>query len=233
MDTTLYVKDCGKGISLVMLHGNGESGDYFKNQTAFFSNRYRVIVPDTRGHGKSGRGSRPLCFKTFSDDLLFILDNAGIEKAHLLGFSDGANTAITFALEHQERLLSLVLNGANLYPEGLTAACRLPITFQYAFWSALCAFSCNAKRKKELFSLMTNEPQIDPRSLGKLRIPSLVIAGTHDMIKRSHTELIASSIPHARSVFIDGSHFVAREKPEIFNRTVLEFLIMNQSSRSL
>lgn len=97
MDTTLYVKDCGKGIPLVMLHGNGESGDYFKNQTAFFSNRYRVIVPDTRGHGKSGRGSRPLCFKTFSDDLLFILDNAGIEKAHLLGFSDGANTAITFA----------------------------------------------------------------------------------------------------------------------------------------
>ena len=94
-------------------------------------------------------------------------------------------------------------------------------------------FSCKAKRKKELFSLMTNEPQIDLRSLGKLRIPSLVIAGTHDMIKRSHTELIASSIPHARSVFIDGSHFVAREKPEIFNRTVLEFLIMNQSSRSL
>ena len=61
MDTTLYVKDCGKGIPLVMLHGNGESGDYFKNQTAFFSNRYRVIVPDTRGHGKSIRMKMPFC----------------------------------------------------------------------------------------------------------------------------------------------------------------------------
>ena len=55
-------------------------------------------------------------------------------------------------------------------------------------------------------------------------LPVLVIAGTKDMIKKEHTELIAKSIPGSRLSFIEGSHFVAAEDPEKYNRAVEEFL---------
>lgn len=59
MDIELYYREAGSGEPLIMLHGNGESGEYFINQIEHFQSRYRVIAPDTRGHGRSPRGEAP------------------------------------------------------------------------------------------------------------------------------------------------------------------------------
>lgn len=71
---------------------------------------------------------------------------------------------------------------------------------------------------------MVNDPNIAPSELAAIRARTLVIAGTRDMIKDAHTRLIAASIPGAELVLIDGSHFVANERAEEFNRVVLRFL---------
>lgn len=68
---------------------------------------------------------------------------------------------------------------------------------------------------------------IYPAELKNLRMSVLVIVGTHDMIKRSHTELIAASIPGAKLRFIKGDHFIANKNPDDFNRAVDEFLEKN------
>lgn len=230
MDTELYTYIAGDGFPLFMLHGNGESGEYFKGQIEYFSQFYKVIVPDTRGHGKSGRGREPLVFSTLADDLLYLFDKLGIEKAHLLGFSDGGNTAVTFALRHPERISKLILNGANLSFSGLTAGCRLSIAAQYMMYSAISVVSQKFKSKKELFSLMVNEPRIPADSLKALDVRTLVIAGTHDMIKRSHTELIASSLPNSELLFMEGSHFIAYENSSAFNRVLHDFLLSPSSN---
>ena len=81
-----------------------------------------------------------------------------------------------------------------------------------------------AQKHHELLALMVNEPNIDPGSLAALTMPTLVVAGTHDMIAKAHTQLIADSIPGAQLSFLPGDHFVATKKPEMFNRTVLSFL---------
>lgn len=69
MDIELYYQAKGSGEVLILLHGNGEDSSYFKNQIEYFQNRYRVVALDTRGHGKSPRGSAPFTVGQFSCNL--------------------------------------------------------------------------------------------------------------------------------------------------------------------
>lgn len=71
---------------------------------------------------------------------------------------------------------------------------------------------------------MVNDPYIEPNELGFLDVPTLVIAGTNDMIKESHTRLIAEKLPHSKLIFIDGDHFIAEKRYEEFNKEVEAFL---------
>lgn len=153
VDISLYYQEQGEGEPLFLLHGNGEDGTYFANQISFFSDRYRVIAVDTRGHGKSPRGTGP-----------FIME--------------------LFAGKSEE-----------------------------------------AKSHMEILGLMVNEPNIRPEELCAIQAPTLVIAGTKDMIKTAHTELIADHIPNAKLSVIPGDHFIANKNPKDFNREVENFLL--------
>ena len=126
MDVDLHYREQGTGEPLILLHGNGEDGSYFERQMDAFASRFRVIALDTRGHGRSPRGEAPFTIRQFADDLLAFMDGQGIERAHLLGFSDGGNIALAFALAHPERVGKLVLNGANLDGGGVKPSVQVP-----------------------------------------------------------------------------------------------------------
>lgn len=98
MDISLYYQERGQGEPFFLLHGNGEDGTYFASQLSFFSDRYRVIAVDTRGHGKSLRGTAPFTMDQFATDLYELMKRMQISRAIILGFSDGANIAMKFAL---------------------------------------------------------------------------------------------------------------------------------------
>ncbi|HIU66137.1 MAG TPA: alpha/beta hydrolase [Candidatus Caccomorpha excrementavium] len=243
MDITLNVMERGSGKPLVLLHGNGESLEYFKSQIRYFSRSYRVIAVDTRGHGGSERGSAPFTLKQFAKDLKALLDTMGIRKISLLGFSDGGNIALIFALKYPDSVERLILNGANLNPFGMKASALIPIAFEYAAAVVkasggsdalrhmtggedrkISAQKREAVRKKELFGLMIREPWIRPKHLQEISCPTLVIAGTKDMIRTSHTRLIAKRIRSVRLVLLRGDHFIAAERSRAFNRAVERFL---------
>lgn len=222
MDISLYHEECGQGFPLVLLHGNGEDHTYFASQISFFSTSYRVIAVDTRGHGQSPRGSRPFTISQFADDLFAFFQQKHLEKAHILGFSDGGNIALTFALRHPEYVDHLILNGANLFPSGLKWTVLTPIVLEYCL-SALLPGE-KARHRAELLALMVKEPHLSPSDLQTVSIPTLVIAGTKDMIRTYHTQLIARSLPHSQLAILPGSHFIARDNPDDFNRTADAFL---------
>ena len=221
MDISLYYEKRGAGEPLVLLHGNGEDGSYFLHQMEAFSREFLVYALDTRGHGRSPRGSAPFTISQFAEDLLALLDEQGLKRVNLLGFSDGGNIALTFALRHPERVRRLVLNGANLNPRGVKAWVQLPIVLGYQIASRLK--SPKARTNAEMLGLMVHEPQIPPSELAGLMMPVLVIAGTRDMIREDHTRLMAREIPGARLALIPGNHFIARRNPAAFNRAVWSF----------
>lgn len=223
-DINLFYTERGSGFPLVLLHGNGESSEYFASQLDAFSAHFRVLAIDTRGHGRSPRGTAPFTLSQFAEDLREFLDTRKIKKAHILGFSDGGNIALLFALKYESYVEKLILNGANLYPGGVKAAVQIPIVMGYGAASLASVFDGKAAAKKEMLGLMVTQPHIPPRELKRLTVPVLVIAGTDDMIKDAHTRLIAESIHGAEMRIIPGNHFIAAKKSADFNRCVLDFL---------
>lgn len=224
MDISLYYQEQGEGEPLFLLHGNGEDGTYFVNQLSFFSNRYRVIAVDTRGHGKSPRGTAPFTMEQFAVDLQKLMDRLQISRAVILGFSDGANIAMKFALKYPHRVKALILNGGNLNTKGVKRSIQIPIEIGYRFAKLFAGKSEEAKTHMEILGLMVNEPNIRPEELREIQAPTLVIAGTKDMIKQAHTEMIAENMPNAKLTVIPGDHFIANKNPDEFNKEVEDFL---------
>ena len=221
---SLHFVEKGRGKPLILLHGNGENGSYFEHQIDCFSADYRVIAIDTRGHGQSPRGEKPFTIVQFAEDLHDFMDENGIDQAILLGFSDGGNIALTFALKYPERVERMIVDGANLFPSGVKPLYQWPIEIGYRIAKMFAKKSEKAKQNAEMLGLMVNEPHIDPVELARLTMPVLVVAGTKDMIKDKHTRLIYKSLPNARLSIIEGDHFVANKNAAAFNKAVEDFL---------
>lgn len=221
---SLHFVEKGRGKPLILLHGNGEDGSYFEHQIDCFSVDYRVITLDTRGHGQSPRGEKPFSIVQFAEDLHDFMDENGIDQAILLGFSDGGNIALTFALKYPERVERMIVDGANLFPSGVKPLYQWPIEIGFRIAKHFAKKSEKAKQNAEMLGLMVNEPHIDPVELARLTMPVLVVAGTKDMIKDKHTRLIYKSLPNARLSIIEGDHFVAKKNAAAFNKAVEDFL---------
>ena len=160
MDISLYYQEKGDQEPFILLHGNGEDSSYFKNQIEYFSNRYRVIALDTRGHGKSPRGTKPFTIEQFSCDLYDFMAGLEIPRAVILGFSDGANIAMKFAIKYPNMVKALILNGGKLNPKGVKRTTQIPIEIGYIIARRFASKSPDAKRNAEMLGLMVNEPHI-------------------------------------------------------------------------
>lgn len=221
MDIQLHYTEAGEGPVLLLLHGNGEDSSFFEGQLEEFSRDHCVCAIDTRGHGESPMGTAPFTLSQFADDLLDFMDEHEVDQADLLGFSDGGNIALLFALRYPQRVRRLILNSANLYPEGLE-----PWLLRSFIDSREAAIRSDAPDKEyriALLDLMINEPHIDPAALNDLDMPALVIAGDRDIVQFDHTRLIAEHLPHSRLSILPGGHDVANTHPAAFNQAVRAF----------
>lgn len=227
-NTNFYVEIYGEGQPLILLHGNGEDSTYFEEQIHFFSKYYRVIVYDARGHGKSNRGNKKITVKQLAADLACIINKLELTNINLLGFSDGANVAIECIVSKKnvaKKINKLILVGGNLSPQGLKKGTYLSILFLYTWFLMLGIFSMQSKRKAEILSLMVAQPNIDAEQLKRLQMPTLIIAGEHDVIKETHTEYIARKIPQGRLYIMENAnHYVFKKNATLFNKKVLDFL---------
>lgn len=224
MEINLYYQEKGSGYPFILLHGNGEDSTYFEHQLDYFSDKYRVVALDTRGHGKSPRGEKTFRIEQFSCDLYDFMTEHKIPKAIILGFSDGANIAMKFTMKYPEMVKALILNGGNLDARGVKTFTQLPIEIGYRIANIFSKKSAKAKQNAEMLGLMVNDPNIKPSELSKITVPTLVICGKKDMIKQSHTEEIAKNLPNAKLSIIEGDHFIANKEYTSFNSEVENFL---------
>ena len=158
----LYYQVKGSGEPFIFLHGNGEDSTYFEKQVDYFQLRYRVIALDTRGHGKSPRGTKPFTIEQFSNDLYDFMKSQEISNAVILGFSDGANIAMKFAMRHSDMVKALILNGGNLNAAGVKQTTQIPIEIGYRIAKHFAGRSPEAEKNAEMLGLMVNEPNIAP-----------------------------------------------------------------------
>ena len=119
-DADIYYEVYGKGEPLFLLHGNGGNIEAFSREIPELSKHFQIISMDTRAQGKSTDSSNePLTYKKFADDVKALADELKLKKINILGWSDGGNTGLEFALKYPKNLNKLITSGANVFPNGV------------------------------------------------------------------------------------------------------------------
>jgi pimeloyl-ACP methyl ester carboxylesterase len=225
----------GAGDPVVLLHGGlGHGGNWSYQVPALVASGYRAIVIDSRGHGRSTRDARPYSYELMGSDVLAVMDALNIERAHIVGWSDGAIVAMILAMQAPERIAGVFFFGANMDLSGTK-------NFEFNPDSALGrCFARHAKDYERLSStpgdflafsqavdaMMATQPNAGAAELSRVSVPvAIVIAERDEFIKREHAEYLARTIPNAELHILPGvSHFAPLQRPALFNQTMLAFL---------
>ena len=225
-DSEIYYEIYGKGKPLILLHGNNESINSFRNQIGPLSQYYKVIAIDTRGQGNStNKKTSPYTYAQFAKDLEDVMNALSIKKASLMGWSDGGNTALLFSLSHPERLEKMIVLGANLFPGPNAIENNVIQLFEKRRDSLMHQADPESQNRLRLTELVLKEPHINPAALSTISIPVLVVAGEFDVVKKEHTQLIHSHLKNSKLEIIPGGdHYSPLKQTETFNRLVLDFL---------
>ncbi|MFT3723206.1 MAG: alpha/beta hydrolase [Hyphomonadaceae bacterium] len=223
---TLYYETYGEGEPLLLVHGNGASISSFKAQIEFFKPKYRVIAMDSRDQGKSSDSAGPITYEKMTDDLAALLDHLKSGPVNVLGWSDGGIEALLLGVRHPDKVKKLAVMAANLNP---SLKAIYPETEAWAKeMSASIPPEARAtpegKRTLKVLATLLAEPHIDPKTLGRIAAPTLIMASDHDLIRTEHTVEIYNAIPNANlAIFPNATHFVPYDDPELFNTTVERF----------
>jgi pimeloyl-ACP methyl ester carboxylesterase len=229
----LFYHEIGSGSPVVLLHGGLANSDYLGNQARALARSHRVILVDSRGHGRSTRDRRPFGYDLMADDVLALLDRLKIDKAAIIGWSDGAIIGLDLAIRHPERVTRVFAFGANTLTSGVKDDVEKNPTF--------AAFVARAGREyarlsptpkqyaafhEQIGKMWESEPNWTDAQLRAIRTPIWVVDGEHDeAIKREHTEYIAATIPGSRLLILPNvSHFAFLQDPAAFNDAILQFL---------
>jgi pimeloyl-ACP methyl ester carboxylesterase len=227
-DASIYYETYGAGPPVLVLHGGLGSIEGMSYQIRALATSHFVIAPDSRGQGRSTDSEVPLSYPLMSDDMLKLLDYLHVDRVDVVGWSDGAIIGLDLAMRHRERIGRLVAISANYDVDGLrespTSAMKIPpAPIRYRLLAPDSAHWPELFRK--VVTMWQTQPHYTLNDLGRIKAPTLIMAGEFDAIKRQHTDQLARAIPDSREVIIEGAtHSVPVEWPEIVNANILKFL---------
>ncbi len=221
-----------RGEPVILLHGGLANANYWGNQVRALQAHYRVIVMDSRGHGRSTRNAEPYGYDLMAGDVVALMDFLKIPKAAIVGWSDGAILGLDIAMTHPERVSKLFAFAANSDPSGVADIANSPV---------FNAFIARAEKEYEKLSptpaeykaylaqitkMWETQPNWTADDLKRIAVPTWIVDADHDeAIKRENTEFMAANIPDAGLLLQpEVSHFSFIQDPDQFTADVLHFL---------
>ena len=257
----IHWDESGSGDPLILIMGLGYTSEMWGRVAPALSDRYRTIVFDNRGVGRSSAAAGPYSIKDMADDTVAVLDAAGVEKAHVFGVSMGGMIAQEMALQHPGRVRSLILGATNCGGREATPAAaevigilnaratmspdegvRSMVPFIYD------ASTPRSRVEEDLAIRLRTYPKPENylaqlrailswgshSRLGEISVPTLIIHGESDALAPPANALIlANAIPGASLAMLpDASHIFPTDQPDVSIQTVLSFLNGVQSDQS-
>ena len=230
--TTIHYTVYGQGEPILMLHGGlSNKLSWFSQLPELSSSGYRLILLDSRGHGLSGLGSATLDYRLMVADARAVLDRLKIKHTDVIGWSDGANSALLMASLYPERIGRIVAISGNYSPEGLTPEARQENNerttgikyWLYRWWTG--AGEKFQELERRLKHLWSSGPILSAEDLEKISSPVLIIIGEHDLISVNHATAMARLLPNSRLLIIkNGGHSTLITHAEDVNSQIRDFL---------
>jgi pimeloyl-ACP methyl ester carboxylesterase len=230
-----------RGTPIVLIHGATADGMTDWGALApVLGLRHRVIVPDCRGHGRSSNPSGGYSFARMASDIAGLVRGLGIERAHVVGHSNGGNVALVLAREHPDVVASTIVQAGNAYVS-VDLFEREPPLFdpdrvarEDPAWRDRMIRTHGRWHGKEYWrTLLTmtlaellSAPSYTPADLASIVSPALVIEGQKDPVNApaGHGAFIAANIPVAELWRPDGvGHSVHEERPTEWLDRALDF----------
>jgi pimeloyl-ACP methyl ester carboxylesterase len=241
-----WYDEAGQGEPLVLLHGGMCTNETWGAQIPAFSERFRTLAPERRGHGHTADVDRPLTYGVMATDTIGFLDEVVGRPAHLVGWSDGGIIGLMVAIERPDLVRKLVVIGTNYDTGGVVpeaeemfgqmtpdnpGMARLRGLYEThspdgpEHWPVVFA---------KFLEMAAREPHIAVADLARITAPTLVLIGDDDMVSLEHTASLYRAIPDGELAVLPGtSHTVLFEKPELMNRIVLDFLEQESAATML
>jgi len=229
----IWYASYGSGTPVILLHGGlGNSGNWGYQVPALVRAGYRVILIDSRGHGRSTHDARPYSYELMASDVSTVMNVLPLAKAILVGWSDGACTALVLASKAPAQVAGVFFFGCNMDPSGTKEFVFTPIIGRCLNrhkqdYARLSATPDQFDSFFEAVGIMQRtQPNFSTQDLVKISVPVTIAHSEQDeFIKREHAEYLARSIPNAEFVNLPGvSHFAPLQRPELFNSAILTFL---------
>jgi pimeloyl-ACP methyl ester carboxylesterase len=223
----------GVGVPVILLHGGlGHSGNWGYQVPALTANGYRAVVIDSRGHGRSTRDGRPYSYELMASDVLAVMNALHFDRVALVGWSDGACTALILAAKCPSRVVGVFFFACNMDPTGAkpfepTPALQRCFLRHTEDYKRLSATPEQFKDFVEDVGLMQRtQPNYSAQDLAKISVPVRIGQSERDeFIKRQHAEYLARTIPSASFILLESvSHFAPLQRPDQFNTAMLAFV---------
>ena len=221
-----------QGEPVILLHGGLANANYWGSQVRALKGQYRVIVMDSRGHGRSTRDDQPYGYDLMASDAIGLMDFLYIRKAAIVGWSDGAIIGLDIAMHHPDRLTKLFAFAANSDPSDVADIDKSPVfnAFIARAEKEYGALSPTPTEYKsflgQIEKMWGSQPNWTADDLKKITTPTWIVDADHDeAIKRENTEFMAANIPGAGLLLQpEVSHFSFIQDPEQFTADVRHFL---------
>ena len=222
----------GHGEPVVLLHGGLANSNYWGYQVPVLAKHYRVILMDSRGHGRSTRDEAPYSYDLMARDVIGLMDFLKIRQAAIVGWSDGAILGLDIAIHYPDRLSKLFAFAANSDPSGVNDTSKSPVFIAYLARAEkeYAKLSPTPDMYKAFFDqiskMWSSQPHFTAEQLGRITAPTWIVDADHDeAIRRENTEFMAAQIPQAGLLLQpEVSHFSFLQDPSQFNSDVLHFL---------
>jgi pimeloyl-ACP methyl ester carboxylesterase len=232
-----WYAEYGNGDPLVYLHGGFSEASELDPVVDGYAARFRVFTPERRGHGHTPDAPGPFDFETNTTDTLAFLEAVVGGPANLVGFSDGATTALHVALRRPDLVRRMVLISGQFHQSGLlpglfgddlaTAVAQMvasPLAQRYGEVSpdGLAHFPVVAQK---VMQMTMTEPQLSVDALAGVRARTLVVSGDDDAVALEHTLALYRGLPDSELAVVPGtSHVLIAEKPHLVAQLALDFL---------
>jgi len=242
-DIDIFYREYGHGEPVLLLHGGFTFAETWAGQIPSLAGHYRVLATDSRGHGRTGLGWRPITYRQMAEDAIQFIEGLGLGPVHVVGWSDGGTTSLAIALKRPDLLRSMVLLGTPFNVSNYSPEAWKNIYDFLRPWSptllilrSLRRLLAPARRDWGTFfarmkKMWLELPDFTIEDLESIEVPALVVACDSDEFLSPPGDplvvfrKLAESMPAATMVEVPGgTHDLQLERPELVSELVLAFI---------